>query len=75
MVTGIAASLGVTPGQVVLRWHTQLGAVPIPKSANPERQRENLDVFGFTLADDQMRAVAERAHRRVGGDPEVHEEF
>ncbi len=74
-VRGVAESLGVTPGQVVLRWHTQLGALPIPKSASPERQRENLDVFGFTLDDAQMRAVAERAHRRVGGDPEVHEEF
>jgi 2,5-diketo-D-gluconate reductase A len=74
-VAGIADALGVAPGQVVLRWHTQLGALPIPKSASPERQRENLDVFGFTLDDTQMRAVAERAHRRVGGDPEVHEEF
>jgi 2,5-diketo-D-gluconate reductase A len=75
VVAGIAKTLGVTPGQVVLRWHTQLGAVPIPKSASPERQRANLDVFGFTLEEAQMRAVAERAHRRIGGDPEVHEEF
>ena len=40
---------GVTPGQVILRWQVQLGAVPIPKSATPERQRQNLDVFGFSL--------------------------
>ncbi|MFH9011844.1 aldo/keto reductase [Streptomyces sp. NPDC017943] len=71
----IAGTHGVTPGQVVLRWHTQLGAVPIPKSANPERQRANLDVFGFELSAEEMAAVADRAHRRVGGDPEVHEEF
>ncbi|GAA4073475.1 aldo/keto reductase [Streptomyces shaanxiensis] len=75
VVKGIADALGVTPGQVVLRWHTQLGALPIPKSANRERQRENLDVFGFTLDAAQMGAVADRAHRRLGGDPEVHEEF
>jgi 2,5-diketo-D-gluconate reductase A len=75
VVTGIAESLGVTPGQVVLRWHTQLGAVPIPKSSDPERQRHNLDVFGFELDETQMNAVADRAHRRLGGDPEVHEEF
>ncbi|EFL29748.1 oxidoreductase [Streptomyces viridochromogenes DSM 40736] len=74
-VARIAEAHGVTPGQVVLRWHTQLGAVPIPKSASPERQRANLDVFGFELDADEMRAVADRAHRRVGGDPEVHEEF
>lgn len=65
----------MTPGQVVLRWHTQLGAVPNPKSATPERQRENLDVFGSELSEDEMAAVADRAQRRVGGDPEVHEEF
>ncbi|MFF9809609.1 aldo/keto reductase [Streptomyces coeruleorubidus] len=74
-VARIARAHGVTSGQVVLRWHTQLGAVPIPKSANPERQRENLDVFGFELSEDEMTAVADRTHRRVGGDPEVHEEF
>lgn len=71
----VAEAHGVTPGQVVLRWHTQLGALPIPKSASPERQRENLGVFGFELTDEQMRAVSDRAHRRLGGDPERHEEF
>ena len=75
VVIGIAEAFGVTPGQVVLRWHTQLGAVPIPKSSNPERQRANLDVFGFELDPAQLDAIADRAHRRLGGDPEVHEEF
>ncbi|MFC9504653.1 aldo/keto reductase [Streptomyces sp. NPDC057002] len=74
-VARIAEAHGVSAGQVVLRWHTQLGAVPIPKSANPERQRANLDVFAFELSEDELRTVADRAHRRVGGDPEVHEEF
>ncbi|MFJ8632234.1 aldo/keto reductase [Streptomyces sp. NPDC093568] len=75
VIKGIADTLKVTPGQVVLRWHTQVGAVPIPKSGDPERQRENLDVHGFTLDATQMAAVADRAHRRLGGDPEAHEEF
>ncbi|MDO0917696.1 aldo/keto reductase [Streptomyces sp. DT2A-34] len=75
VIVRIAEAHGVTPGQVVLRWHIQLGAVPIPKSADPGRQRSNLDVFGFELDPAQMTAVADRAHRRVGGDPEVHEEF
>ncbi|MFF7731546.1 aldo/keto reductase [Streptomyces sp. NPDC007984] len=74
-VARIAQAHGVSPGQVVLRWHTQVGAVPIPKSANPERQRANLEVFGFELGEDEMRSVADRARRRLGGDPEVHEEF
>ncbi|MCF1598643.1 aldo/keto reductase [Streptomyces muensis] len=75
VVGSVAEAHGVTPGQVVLRWHVQLGAVPIPKSSDPGRQRANLDVFGFELTAAQMTAVADRAHRRVGGDPEVHEEF
>ncbi|MEV5912354.1 aldo/keto reductase [Streptomyces chartreusis] len=75
VVQEIAETLKVTPGQVVLRWHTQLGALPIPKSADRERQRANLDIFGFELDATQMAAVADRAHRRLGGDPEVHEEF
>ncbi|MFF7167455.1 aldo/keto reductase [Streptomyces sp. NPDC008086] len=75
VVGAVAEAHGVTPGQVVLRWHVQLGAVPIPKSGDPGRQRANLDVFGFELSAAQMTAVADRAHRRVGGDPEVHEEF
>ncbi|GGX76654.1 aldo/keto reductase [Streptomyces fructofermentans] len=74
-IAAVAAAHGVTPGQVVLRWHSQLGAVPIPKSADPGRQRENLDIFGFELDPDQLRAIADRAPRRLGGDPEVHEEF
>jgi diketogulonate reductase-like aldo/keto reductase len=75
VIVRIAETLGVTPGQVVLRWHVQLGAVPIPKSADPGRQRANLDVFGFELDPARMTAIADRAHRRIGGDPEVHEEF
>ncbi|MFI5794892.1 aldo/keto reductase [Streptomyces sp. NPDC051677] len=74
-VVSVAEALGVTPGQVVLRWHLQLGAVPIPKSASPERQRANLDVFGFELGPAQMAAIANRVPERLGGDPEVHEEF
>jgi diketogulonate reductase-like aldo/keto reductase len=74
-VGSVAEAHGVTPGQVVLRWHTQLGALPIPKSGDPERQRRNLDIFGFELSPAQMEAIADRAHRRLGGDPETHEEF
>ncbi|MEU6553557.1 aldo/keto reductase [Streptomyces sp. NPDC046915] len=74
-VITVAEALGVTPAQVVLRWHVQLGAVPIPKSGDPARQRENLDVFGFELGPAQMTAIADQVRRRLGGDPEQHEEF
>lgn len=47
-----------TPAQVVLRWHVQLGTVPVPKSADPRRQAENLAVFDFALTDDEMAALS-----------------
>ncbi|WP_181791884.1 aldo/keto reductase [Streptomyces phytophilus] len=74
-IARVAEAHGVTPAQAVLRWHTQLDAVPIPKSADPVRQRENLDVFGFELSAAEMASVAGREQRRVGGDPDVHEEL
>ena len=76
-VAAAARRLGVTPGQVILRWHVQLGNVPIPKSATPARQRQNLDVFDFELTDDEVAAITAlgRADGRLfGGDPETHEE-
>lgn len=77
-VADAAAAHGVTPGQVVLRWQVQLGNVPIPKSANPERQAANLDVFGFALTDAEMAGISalDRADGRLfGGDPSTHEEM
>jgi 2,5-diketo-D-gluconate reductase A len=63
---------GVSPGQVVLRWHLQLGALPIPKSSTPARQRANLDLDGFELSEDEMEAIGDLAEpdgRLFGGDP------
>jgi 2,5-diketo-D-gluconate reductase A len=56
-ITAVAERHGRTPAQVVLRWHTQQGFVPTPKSADPGRQMENLDSFGFTLSDEEMVAL------------------
>jgi 2,5-diketo-D-gluconate reductase A len=53
-VVEAAEAHGKTPAQVVLRWHVQQGIVPIPKSANPERLRQNLEVFDFVLSDEEM---------------------
>jgi 2,5-diketo-D-gluconate reductase A len=58
VVVGVAAAHDVTPAQAVLRWHVELGLIPIPKSANAARQRENLDVFGFELTPDELDAFA-----------------
>ncbi|MER6095883.1 aldo/keto reductase [Streptomyces sp. NPDC001728] len=57
-ITAIAARHGRSPAQVVIRWHLQLGNIVIPKSVTPARIRENFDVFGFTLTDEEMRTVA-----------------
>ncbi|MER5736820.1 MULTISPECIES: aldo/keto reductase [unclassified Streptomyces] len=57
-ITAIADRHGKSPAQIVLRWHLQLGNIVIPKSVTPERIRQNLDVFDFTLTDDEMAAIA-----------------
>lgn len=72
----IATAYGVTPGQVVLRWHIELGATPIPKSATPGRQRENADIFGFSLTDAEVDAISALERGRLwGGDPNTNEEM
>jgi 2,5-diketo-D-gluconate reductase A len=72
VVQRIAAARGVTPAQAVLRWHLDLGNVVIPKSVTPERIAENFDVFGFTLDEDDHRALAGMDRgERIGPDPEV----
>ena len=55
----IAAKYGKTTAQVMLRWHIQRGIAVIPKSTHIERMKENFDVFGFTLSDEDMQAIAE----------------
>jgi 2,5-diketo-D-gluconate reductase A len=70
-IARIAQAHDVTPGQVVIRWHLQLGNVVIPKSVTPRRIEENFDVFGFELSDDEMRAVEGLdAGERTGPDPD-----
>lgn len=76
VVAQVAEKHGVTPAQAVLRWHVDVGAAPIPKSATPERFRQNLDVFGFSLDTDDLEAFESlRTDVRIGGDPRTHQEF
>ena len=77
-VAEAAESLGVTPAQVIVRWHVQLGVVPLPKSGDADRQRSNLDAFSFELAPQQVESITGlgRADGRLfGGDPDTHEEM
>lgn len=71
-VAQLAAAIGRTPAQVVLRWHLEEGHVVIPKSITPARILENLDVFDFALTPEQhafLDRMVEPA--RVGPDPET----
>jgi len=72
VITSLAAKYDKTPAQVVLRWHVQLGNVVIPKSVTPSRIRENIDLFDFELAEDDMTTIGELdAGRRTGPDPDT----
>jgi 2,5-diketo-D-gluconate reductase A len=71
-IVRIAEAHSTTPGQLVIRWHLQLGNVVIPKSVTPTRIVQNIDVFGFELSDQEMQAIAALdAGRRTGPDPDT----
>ncbi|WP_394251983.1 aldo/keto reductase [Arthrobacter pityocampae] len=71
VIAGIAAQLGRTPAQVILRWHLQHGILTIPKASSRERISSNLDIFGFRLDDDQVAAIdALERDQRFGSHPD-----
>jgi 2,5-diketo-D-gluconate reductase A len=71
-IAQLAEAHGKSPGQVVLRWHIQLGNVVFPKSVTPERIIENSEIFDFHLTADEMTAMAALdAGERTGPDPDT----
>ncbi len=56
-LTAIANKYGKTPGQVVLRWHIDLGIVTIPRSSSPNRIAENINIFDFALTSEEISAI------------------
>jgi 2,5-diketo-D-gluconate reductase A len=70
VVSDIAVKHGKSPAQVVLRWHLQRGIIVIPKSASAHRMHENIDVFDFSLDEDEVARITgleigmRRAYRR-----------
>jgi len=67
-----------TISQIILRWHYQLGAISIPKSASPTRQLENISIFDFTLDETEMSLISglTRPNGRINNqDPAIYEEF
>ncbi len=56
--TKLAQKYGKSNAQVILRWHTQVGDVVIPGSKNVDHIRDNIDIFDFTLTDDELAEIA-----------------
>jgi D-xylose reductase len=69
IVKQAAMRTGKTPAQVVLRWGVQRGNAIIPKTTKPERLIENLNIFDFTLNDDEMSAISQLNINRRFNDP------
>lgn len=78
IVRSIAEKHGKSASQVVLRWHIQLGTVPIPKAVSSAHQLQNLSVFDFSLSEEEMGRIGSLTKpdgRTSNQDPAVHEEF
>lgn len=74
----IAATHRKSVSQIILRWHVQLGAIPLPKSASPERQLENISIFDFSLSKEEMEQINRLTKvdgRIQNQDPAEYEEF
>ncbi len=72
-VVELAEAQGRTPAQIVLRWHIERGTIVFPKSANPDRLRENLALFDFELSEDEVAridALDRGEDGRIGAHPE-----
>ena len=72
ILTGLAKKYGRTPAQIVLRWQVQIGNIVFPKTVNPDRMRENINVFDFELAADDVASIESmNTNYRTGPDPDT----
>ncbi|MDR2955625.1 MAG: aldo/keto reductase [Prevotella sp.] len=75
ILTGLAGKYSKSPAQIILRWNYQRGVVTIPKSANEKRMAENLNIFDFSLTDEDIKAINSlNKNMRIGPDPD-HVDF
>ena len=77
-VRAAAEAHGITPGQAVLAWQVAIGAMPLPKSADPQRQQDNLAAASVELTApevDAITALGKPDGRNKGQDPATYEEF
>jgi 2,5-diketo-D-gluconate reductase A len=73
-ITAIAARVGKSVAQVVLRWHIQRGDIIFPKSTTPSRIQENFEIFDFELGPDDVTAITaldKGEEGRTGPNPDV----
>jgi D-xylose reductase len=68
-VISAAAAYDKTPAQIVLRWGIQRDTAIIPKTSNPQRMRENLDILDFALSDEEMAAISALNQNNRFNDP------
>lgn len=75
LLSSIGKGYGKTAAQVALRWLMQRGIIAIPKSTHIERMRQNIDIFDFSLADEEMKSIAALNRHDTGtvdfGDPKL----
>ena len=71
IICALAEKYGKSVAQIALRWHIQRGVVAIPKSTNKDRMRQNLDIFDFSLTEDEMELMKKM---EIGNFDDVHED-
>lgn len=70
VILSLANKYKKSPAQIVLRWEVQSNIIPLPKSSKPERISENIDIFDFKIADNDMKLIdGLNINRRCGHDP------
>ncbi|WP_439424936.1 aldo/keto reductase [Oenococcus alcoholitolerans] len=78
IITDLSEKYHKNAGQIILRWHYQRGILPIPKSSSLDHQRQNIDIFDFSLTEDEMNNInnLNRLDGRIENqDPNEYEEF
>jgi len=74
LLTNIGTRYDKTAAQVALRWLTQRGIIAIPKSTHKERMEQNINIFDFTLTDEEMAQIGAMNQHDAGtrdfGDPQ-----
>ena len=71
VIKEIAANHELAPAQVILRWNLEHGWVPVPKSENPDRMKQNIELDHFTLSDTELKRIDNlETNQRFNTDPE-----